>query len=162
MDCVAHVAAETDLRKPVAQFRASNVDGTRAVVSAARAAGVKRLLHMSTEAVLAEGRPLVRVNEDHPLAAHPAGIYSETKRDAERIARAAQDELEVVVLRPRFVWGPGDTSVLPEIVAAVQAGRFAWPSGGRYLTSTTHVDNVVAAEPRSTSARIIGSATTEP
>lgn len=144
-DCVAHLAAETDLRKPAAQFRASNVDGTRAVVSAARAGGVKRLLHMSTEAVLAEGRPLVRVSEDQPLAAHPAGIYSETKAEAERIVRAARDELEVVVLRPRFIWGPGDTSVLPEIVAAVNDGRFAWPSGGRYLTSTTHVDNVVAA-----------------
>lgn len=66
------------------------------------------------------------------------------------------------MLRPRFVWGQGDTSVLPEIVAAVDDGRFAWPSGGRYLTSTTHVDNVVAPEPGSTSARIIGSATTGP
>jgi nucleoside-diphosphate-sugar epimerase len=46
-------------------------------------------------------------------------------------------------VRPRLVWGPGDTTVLPQIVDAVRSGRFAWIGGGRHLTSTTHVDNAV-------------------
>jgi nucleoside-diphosphate-sugar epimerase len=142
---VVHLAAETDLRRPHEDFRASNVEGTRSVVRAARAAEVPALIHMSTEAVLAEGAALSHVDEGHPLATEPAGIYTETKRDAERIALDAAGALRVVVLRPRFVWGPGDTTVLPELVAAVEGGRFAWPGGGRFHTSTTHVENLVAA-----------------
>jgi nucleoside-diphosphate-sugar epimerase len=46
------------------------------------------------------------------------------------------------VVRPRLIWGKGDTSVLPQIAAAVRAGRFMWISGARYLTSTCHVANV--------------------
>jgi nucleoside-diphosphate-sugar epimerase len=49
-----------------------------------------------------------------------------------------------VVVRPRFVWGPGDATILPAIVAAARSGRFAWVDGGRYLTSTCHVRNVCA------------------
>jgi nucleoside-diphosphate-sugar epimerase len=51
--------------------------------------------------------------------------------------------LETVVIRPRFIWGGDDTSVLPEIVKKVKAGKFAWIGGGAYKTSTCHVANVV-------------------
>jgi nucleoside-diphosphate-sugar epimerase len=47
------------------------------------------------------------------------------------------------VLRPRFVWGLGDTTLLPQMVEMVKAGRFMWVGGGGQLTATTQVDNVV-------------------
>jgi nucleoside-diphosphate-sugar epimerase len=47
-----------------------------------------------------------------------------------------------VVVRPRFIWGNDDTSVLAALAAAVKAGRFMWMDGGAYPTSTAHVDNV--------------------
>ena len=47
------------------------------------------------------------------------------------------------MVRPRLVWGPGDTTVLPGLLEAVRSGQFAWIGGGRHSTSTTHVDNVV-------------------
>jgi nucleoside-diphosphate-sugar epimerase len=46
-------------------------------------------------------------------------------------------------VRPRFVWGRGDTTLLPGMVETVVAGRWAWVGGGRNVTDTTHVDNVV-------------------
>jgi nucleoside-diphosphate-sugar epimerase len=46
-------------------------------------------------------------------------------------------------VRPRFVWGAGDTTLLPEMVELVRKGRFAWVGGGTNRTDTTHVDNVV-------------------
>ena len=48
-----------------------------------------------------------------------------------------------MVVRPRFVWGPGDATVLPTIVEMVEAGKFAFIGGGNHRTSTTHVDNTV-------------------
>jgi len=59
------------------------------------------------------------------------------------VRAASRDGFETVVVRPRLVWGPGDTTVLPGLVDAVEKGRFSWIGGGRHLTDTTHVDNVV-------------------
>jgi nucleoside-diphosphate-sugar epimerase len=58
--------------------------------------------------------------------------------------RSANDAgLETVVIRPRFVWGRGDTTLLPQLVELVRSGRFRWVGGGEHLTATTHVDNTV-------------------
>lgn len=139
-----HCAARTTRGGGRARFWADNVHGTANVVRAVREAGVRRLVHVGTEAALMAGRPLVGVDETTPLRPDSPALYSASKATAEQLVIAANgDGLETVVLRPRFVWGAGDTTVLPELVAAVRAGRFAWIGGGRHTTDTTHVDNTV-------------------
>ena len=143
-DTVFHAAAHTDQLAPLADHMRINVAGTEHVLAAARGAGVKRVVHVGTEAVLADGKPIVRANETRALPKHPMGPYPITKGLAEQAVLAAnQGGLETVVVRPRFVWGKGDTTVLPELIKAVKSGSFGWIGGGTYLTSTTHVDNVV-------------------
>ncbi len=44
-------------------------------------------------------------------------------------------------LRPRVVWGRYDGTALPTLVRMVKTGRFAWISGGHYLSSATHIAN---------------------
>jgi nucleoside-diphosphate-sugar epimerase len=125
-------------------FERGNVTGTRNVLEAARAAGVRRLVHVGTEAALLAGRPLVNVDESAPLRPDSKALYPATKAQAEQAVRDANGEgLETVVVRPRLVWGVGDTTILPGIAEAVRSGRFRWIGGGRHLTSTTHVDNTV-------------------
>ncbi len=139
-----HAAARTTRGGPRSRFWADNVDGTANVLRAVREAGVRRLVHVGTEAALMAGQPLVHVDETAPLRPDSPAPYPASKAEAERLVLAANGtDLETVVLRPRFVWGAGDTTVLPEIVAAVRAGRFAWIGGGTELTDTTHVDNTV-------------------
>jgi nucleoside-diphosphate-sugar epimerase len=129
---------------PWERFERVNVFGTRNVIEACRRAGVRRLVHVGTEAALSAGQPLVRVDETAPLRPDSKAFYCASKAMAEEAVRYANGEaLETVVVRPRFVWGPGDTTVLPELVKAVKSGRFAWIGGGEYRTSTTHVDNAV-------------------
>jgi nucleoside-diphosphate-sugar epimerase len=90
------------------------------------------------------GKPLVRVDETAPLRPDSPAPYPATKARAElRVRRANRPGFETVTLRPRFVWGRGDTTLLPELVETVRRGQFAWIGGGRNLTATTHVDNVV-------------------
>lgn len=145
-DTVFHAAAHTDQFDPLEVHLRITVQGTKNVLAASRAAGVKRFVHVGTEAVLADGRPIVRATEERPRAAVPMGAYPLAKGLAEEAVLGANaPEFETVVIRPRFVWGKGDTSLLPEFVAAVKSGGFAWISQGRYLTSTTHVANVVEA-----------------
>lgn len=137
-----HAAAWLDRNGTWADYTKSNVDGTRNVLDACRTANVRRLIHVSTEAVLIAGKPLVNVDETSPLRPDSRAPYPATKAKAEQVVRAAEN-LETVIVRPRFVWGAGDTSVLPNLVAAVKSGRFAWIGGGTHLTATTHIDNTV-------------------
>jgi nucleoside-diphosphate-sugar epimerase len=139
-----HAAAHVAEWGPKWQFEEINVRGTANVVDACRAAGVRRLVHVSTEAVLLAGKPLVNVDESAPLRPDSKSPYCSSKAKAEQLVRDANDDgLETVCVRPRFVWGKGDTTLLPSMVEMVKAGRFAWIGGGHHLTSTTHVDNAV-------------------
>lgn len=125
-------------------FVRGNVTGTRNALDACAAAGVKRFVHVGTEAALMAGQPLVNVDEKAPLRPDSAAHYPATKAEAELAVRAATSEgFETMVVRPRLVWGKGDTTIMPGLAEAVRKGRFAWIGGGRHLTSTTHVDNVV-------------------
>lgn len=144
-DVVVHAAAYVEQWGQRERFEQINVGGTRAVIDAAKAAGVARLVLVSTEAVLADGRPLVGVDETYPKPLRLVGEYARTKAMAEELVLAANGpDLTTVAVRPRVVWGPGDTSIVPAVVDAAKKGRFAWIDGGRYNTSTCHVFNACA------------------
>jgi nucleoside-diphosphate-sugar epimerase len=139
-----HAAANLQDWGPPEEFERDNVEGTRNVLRASAQAGVRRFVHVGTEAALLAGRPLVNVDETAPLRPDSPALYSSSKARAEQfVSDANREGFETVVVRPRFVWGRGDTTVLPTIVELVRSGRFAWIGGGRHLTSTTHVDNAV-------------------
>ena len=140
-----HSAARVGDWGPRREFIAANVKGTSNVLDAARRAGVSTLVHVSTEAVLVgDGRRILNADETWPLPERPTGLYPETKGMAENLVIGANsDTLRTVVVRPRLIWGAGDTSVLPRIEQEVRNGNFRWIGGGTYLTSTCHVRNVV-------------------
>jgi nucleoside-diphosphate-sugar epimerase len=126
------------------EFERGNVQGTGNVLRACAQAGVRRFVHVGTEAALLAGEPLIEVDETAPLRPDSPALYSATKARAEELVLgAATDAFETVVIRPRFVWGPDDTTLLPAIIEMVRSGRFAWIGNGRHRTSTTHVDNAV-------------------
>jgi nucleoside-diphosphate-sugar epimerase len=139
-----HLAAHLGEWGDWADFERGNVDGTRNMLAACADAGVRRFVHCGTEAALMAGKPLIQVDERAPLRPDSRAPYPATKAKAELAVRDAnRDGFETVALRPRFVWGKGDTTLLPEMVATVEAGKWAWIGGGRNVTDTTHVDNVV-------------------
>lgn len=143
-DVAFHAAAQLGDWGAPEDFERGNVEGSANVVEACRRAGVRRMVHVGTEAAVLAGQPLVGADETVPLRPDSPALYSASKARAEALVLAADgDGLETVVVRPRFVWGRGDTTLLPRMVEMVQAGRFAWIGGGRHSTSITHVDNVV-------------------
>ncbi|HEB89249.1 MAG TPA: NAD-dependent epimerase/dehydratase family protein [Deltaproteobacteria bacterium] len=141
---VIHAAADTDHGMGSTAQAEVNLQGTRNVYEVAKAQGVQRALHLSTEAVLLDGRPLRNADETTPIPEKHAGGYSKTKAEAERIALAhSGDGLDVIVVRPRFVWGRDDTTALPQLIEAARSGKLSWIGGGHYEMSTTHIANVV-------------------
>lgn len=142
-DVLIHAAADLDHGMGGVEQHRVNVEGTRAVFGAARAAGVRTAIMVSTESVLADGRPLVNVDESQPFPRRPAGSYSASKARAEQLALSFNGpDMAVIAVRPRMVWGRDDTTALPQLMSAVQSGQFAWISQGNYRTSTIHIANL--------------------
>lgn len=144
-DVVFHAAAVVTLWGDPEYFHRVNVQGTKNVIEAARAALVPRLVHVSTEALLSgDGRPIVDADETWSYPKRPAGLYPDTKGLAERaVLEANGSGLTTVAVRPPLIWGAGDTSLLPQLIDAVRAGQWMWFDGGHYPHTTTHVRNVV-------------------
>jgi len=144
-DAVVHCAAYVEDWGPWADYWRYNVDATKRMLAAAKEAGVKRFIHIGTEAALFYGQDMRNVDETYPLAFSSPFPYSRTKAYAEKAVREANDPkagFETIVIRPRFVWGPGDKSLLPAIRTMAENGAFAWIGGGRNLSSTTYVGNL--------------------
>ncbi len=145
-EAVLHCAAFVEQWGPRDAWFRFNVMGSRALLAASAQAGVKRFIHISTESVLWRGQHLRGADETYPLALSSSYPYSSTKARAEVLVRdAASGEFTPIILRPRFIWGPGDTTLLPTIEAMAKAGRFMWVDGGRARTSTTHIHNLTHA-----------------
>src|SRR5918999_3233936 len=105
--------------------------------------GARRVVHVGTEAALMAGQPLVAADESLPLRPDSPALYSASKARAEIALLTGSASVEAVVVRPRFVWGKGDTTLLPQIVDQIRSGQWAWIGGGTHRTATTHVDNTV-------------------
>jgi len=126
-------------------FVRSNIDGTRVLLAAARRAGVRRVVHVSTPSLYFHGKSGLNVPEDAVLPT-PVNEYVRTKREAERlIEAAAADGLETVILRPRALIGAGDSSILPRLVRALEKNRLPVIGGGHNLTDLTCVENAAQA-----------------
>jgi nucleoside-diphosphate-sugar epimerase len=140
---VFHAAAVVSDWGPRALFTEVTVRGTERALAAARAAGVQRFVHIGTEAVLAGGKPIVNADETTPYPQTPIGLYPWSKGLAERaVVAASGGGLTTISVRPRFIWGKGDTTLLPQIAAAMRRGQWVWFGGGHHPTSTCHVRNV--------------------
>lgn len=144
-EAVIHCAAYVEEHGTREQYWEANVEGTRNALEAARAAGVRRFVHVGTEAALFDGGDLISIDESHPYPARHRFLYPETKAEAERLVLAQSGAMAAISIRPRFVWGPRDTSVLPAVVRMAKEGSFAWIDGGQQRTSTCHVLNLVEA-----------------
>lgn len=145
-EAVIHCAAFVKQWGTREQFWNANVEGTRQLLQAARQAGARRFIHIGTEAALFHGQHMRDIDEQYPYPAHTPFLYSETKAAAEKLVLAANAPgFATLSIRPRFVWGPGDQTILPVLETMVRSGRFVWVDHGRAQTSTTHIANLVHA-----------------
>lgn len=159
-DVVFHTAALNPGKAPRSAYEAVNVDGTRRVIDACRAAGVPRLVYTSTPSVAFTGEPQEGVTEESaPIARSFLHPYPETKAAAERMVLAARSpELAVVALRPRLIYGPEEPHMLPRILERHAAGRLRVIGDGLNDVALTYVGNAAAAHVQVADALTTGAA----
>ncbi|WP_179579485.1 NAD-dependent epimerase/dehydratase family protein [Kineosphaera limosa] len=151
-DAVVHLAAKVDVIGPWSDYERVNIGGTATTLAACEAAGVTRLVHVSSPSVAHAGASLVGAGAGPADPQHARGNYARSKARAEQLAlaadaRAAADDrpLRVVAVRPHLVWGPGDTQLVARVVRRAQAGRLPIIGSGAALVDTTYVDNAADA-----------------
>jgi nucleoside-diphosphate-sugar epimerase len=145
-DAVVHAAAMYEVGIPAKQRPAmweANVAGTERVLSAAREAGVAKLVYVSTVGVFGNThRQVVDESYEHP-GREFTSYYEETKLEAHRVARRLIDDgLPGVIVQPGGVYGPGDTSQVADLLEQFFAGRLPllpFPELGICLT---HVEDI--------------------
>ena len=142
VEVVYHIAAiyrQAGLRE--AEYRAVNATAVRTVIEAAKAGGARRVVHCSTVGVHGdvEHPP---ADEDAPL--RPGDIYQQTKLEGEQIARDAgrTTGLEVVIVRPTGIYGPGDRRLL-KLFRGVSRRRFVILGDGSIFYHLTYIDDLV-------------------
>ena len=144
-DVVVHAAAHVAEGGDRALFERVNVGGTQRALAAAKDARVKRFVHLSS--VMVYGfHHRDDIDEDAPQRAD-GNPYNATKIESERLALEAhaRGDLEVVILRPGDVWGPGSVPWVERPLALMRRGLFALPDGGRTPFNHLHVDNLCDA-----------------
>jgi nucleoside-diphosphate-sugar epimerase len=145
-EVVFHSGALSSPWGPYPAFHRSNVEGTRNVIEGSRTHGVRRLVHVSTPSLYFDTAERLGVSERDPLAEKPVNHYAATKRMAEELVDAAHAEgLPVVTIRPRALFGPGDTTILPRLIRANARGALPLFGPEGPWVDVTYVDNVVDA-----------------
>jgi len=147
-EAIFHSAAKAGAWGSHASYFNANVVGTRSVLAAMRAHGIGRLVYTSTPSVTHSGRTPVEggTEANTPYGDHFKAPYPATKLVAEKEVLAANSAaLATVALRPRLIWGPGDTQLLPRLVERANAGRLRFIAGGHNRMDTTYIDNAAQA-----------------
>jgi nucleoside-diphosphate-sugar epimerase len=138
-ECVIHLAAEIASQRDPRKIDEANVEGTRRLIAACEAGGVRRIVFTST-VVTGDAKGAV-LDEDMQLPVETA--YGRSKQEGERLVR--ESSLEDVVIRPSHVYGPGGWFAEEFVDRLRQPGRFAVIGPGDNWWDVVRVEDVASA-----------------
>lgn len=142
-DVVLHAAARSSPWGTKRQFHRDNVEATQRLLDACRLNGRPRFIFVSSSSVYYRAEDQLQMSEDTAQAKPAVNRYAHTKQLAEDLVRGYEGPW--TILRPRAVYGPGDTVLFPRILAAAKAGRLPLlvRKGQPVIGDLIFVDNLV-------------------
>lgn len=158
-DAIFHTAAAISPKAGWEAFRSTNIDGTNAIIAAARESGA-RLLHLSSVAVYGRARwGTEKTHEDiplPPLSEH--AYYARSKRESEQLVLGAhhRGEIWATAVRPNWIYGERDRQFIPRALKLFQLPFIPLIEGGSSILSMVHAGNVADAAVRAVSIDAAG------
>lgn len=145
-DLVVHTAAVVSNSAPEAAYRTVTLGGTVNTVEAAIAAGVKRMVHLSSIAAYGLEFSSERVESD-PIALFSGFPYCDAKAASEHpvLAAHASGKLQTCVIRPGDVYGPGSRPWVLIPLEMIRKNRFMLPAHGKGHFSPIYIDDLIDA-----------------
>jgi 2-alkyl-3-oxoalkanoate reductase len=154
---VFHVAAKAGVWGHYEDYYSTNVQGTKNLLTASLAAGVKQFLYTSTPSVVHAGGDIENGDETLPYPKRFSAEYPETKAIAERfVMQSSDDRFHTVSLRPHLIWGPGDPHLIPRLLAKARAGKLRRIGTRDVKVDVTFVDNAALAHLQAWDALVTG------
>ncbi len=144
---IVHCAAKVGDWGPIEDFRKVNVTAVEEILVAAERGGrLKRFIHCSSLGVY-EARDHYGTDEDEPPNAAGIDGYTRTKYEAEQLVlqHVKERRLPAVVIRPGFIYGPRDRTILPRLLERLRSGQFAFLGSPDKVMNNTFVGNLVEA-----------------
>lgn len=142
-DAIIHAAAlSAPWGKPEA-FRSQNVLATENMLAFARVRSCRKFVFISSSSVYYRHGDQLGITEETPFPPEPINLYAATKVEGEQRVRSSG--LPHVILRPRAVFGPGDTVLFPRILRAARKGvlpRMKRPDGTAPLGDVIYIENL--------------------
>ncbi len=145
IDVVVHAAGFVSPTASRESIFSANVDGTQNCLQAAAQCGVRQFIFISSLSVITGQGDCFDLDEAAPYK--PSGeAYGDSKIAAEKLVVAfAELPMKTTVLRPGFIYGPGERAWLPRVIESVASGRAVLVDGGLRLTNVVYVENLAAA-----------------
>lgn len=144
MDMVVHAGALSTVWGPWEDFYQTNVLGTNYVLEACREAKIERLVYVSSPSIYAAPRDQLDIKESDAPQENRLNNYIRSKLASEKLFKDSPD-VSSVILRPRGLFGIGDTSILPRVLNLSQKIGIPLIGDGRQLMDMTCVENVALA-----------------
>ena len=146
VDAVVHCAAKVGDWGAVDEFRRVNVGGLRALLDAVRGKPLTRFVQVSSLGVYA-ARHHYGTDESEPLPEFHIDGYTQSKVECEALAldEYRKHGTPVTVVRPGFIYGPRDRTVLPRLATRLAKRDILYISRGKHALNTTYVGNLVDA-----------------
>jgi len=145
LDVVVHAAGFVDPLAPRSEIFAVNFEGTKNCFVAANACAVKQFIHVSSLSVITGQGDQYNLDESAPLTLCGES-YADSKVAAERyITAQSLDEIKWTVVRPGFIYGPGERSWLPRVIENIAQGKAVLVDGGARETNVVYVGNLTLA-----------------
>lgn len=146
MDYVFHCGALSSPWGKYQDFFDANVLGTMNIIEGSKIHQVKRFIHVSTPSIYFTFDERIDVKENDPLPKQFANHYAYTKFLAEKVVDEAWNEgLPVITIRPRALFGPEDTTIIPRLIKVNREKFIPFIDKGEILLDLTYVENVVDA-----------------
>lgn len=146
VDAVFHVASKTGIWGSYKSYAGVNITGTENIIAACKKQGVKELIYTSTPSVVFDRGDICGGDESLPYPQRFLCHYAATKARAEELLLAANsDELKTVALRPHLIWGPGDTNLIPRLIAKGRAKQLKKVGDCSNRVDIIYVDNAAKA-----------------